>query len=347
MVLSNPWDFVPIMAAQNPCPQVAGKRLRWIVPHALGGGYDTISRLIEPFYEKVLGAEIVVENVLGAGGVVGARTLAEAKPDGLTMGILNGPGLMVAALAGDKKVPNPATDFTIFARVARTRHVWVTGRRSPFNTMKDVFQEAEKRPIVFGTRGVGELSFINIVITSYLLGIDAETVTGYSGSRASVLAALRGEVDLVSQNFESILSQIENDDVRPLLQVSDVLISSHSSLEGVSLLGGEKGLAIRRAEELGQDVEEALANVRALTALNGVGRLIVAPLEMDADLRTCLEETLLQTLSNSDFKDAIGNVGYSLDIAARETVIKGLQFSSEGMDKFVTLIRESMRKVRK
>jgi hypothetical protein len=68
---------------------------------------------------------------------------------------------------------------------------------------------------------------------------------------------------------------------------------------------------------------------------------------MDADLRTCLEKTLLQTLSNSDFKDAIGNVGYSLDIAGRESVIKGLQFSSEGMDKFVTLIRESMRKVRK
>jgi hypothetical protein len=68
---------------------------------------------------------------------------------------------------------------------------------------------------------------------------------------------------------------------------------------------------------------------------------------MDENLRACLEKALLQTLNKPDFKVAVGNVGYSLDIAGLETVLEELHFASSRMKKFVPLIRESLGKVRK
>src|SRR6478672_7362851 len=90
------------------CPQVAGRQLRWLVPFPPGGGYDIYSRMIQPFYQEKLGANVVVENMPGAGGTVCANTLSKSKPDGLTLGFFNAPGLLAAAMTEVSGVPNPA-----------------------------------------------------------------------------------------------------------------------------------------------------------------------------------------------------------------------------------------------
>ena len=86
------------LAAQGLCPQVAGKKVHWIVPTPAGGGFDIYSRLITPFYEKVLGGKIFIKYVPGAGTIIGSKRLKEAAPNGLTLGILNAPALLVALL---------------------------------------------------------------------------------------------------------------------------------------------------------------------------------------------------------------------------------------------------------
>ena len=343
----SPLGRFPLFAENSPCPKVAGKKIRWVVPHSSGGGYDTISRIIAPFYKRALGTEIFVENITGAGGIVGAKTISEAKPDGLTIGILNGSGLMALALAGDKNAPNPEKDFTILGRVARSRHVWLTGKHSPFQTIEDVLKEAEKRPMVFGIRDVGSVNFISITITSNFLGINSEVIAGYSGSRQGTLAALRGDVDIVSYNFESILAQIENGDVRPLLQISDEQISSHSSLVSVPLLGGETGLAALRAAELGRDKKEAIKGAKALSKLIGAGRLIVAPLGLDKDLSACLERELIETLNAQDFKAAAAKANRSLDIARADTAKSDLKVVTQTMNKFAPILQEAIKKARR
>jgi hypothetical protein len=131
---------------------LAGQSVTWIVPNAPGGGYDTFSRLIAPFYGRALGAAMRIENRAGAGGTVGAIAIKEAAPDGTAIGILNGPGLLLAVLSGDTQTPNPATDFTILARVARSQHVWVTGAASGLKSIDDVFALAETRPVLFVVR---------------------------------------------------------------------------------------------------------------------------------------------------------------------------------------------------
>ena len=64
MCLLSPTAFVDAGA----CPEMSGKKMRWIVPYTPGGGYDIYSRLITPFLEERLNSRIRVENVPGGGG---------------------------------------------------------------------------------------------------------------------------------------------------------------------------------------------------------------------------------------------------------------------------------------
>lgn len=334
-----------IAAAPETCP-LKGKQIRWIVPNALGGGYDTYSRLIEPYLERQLQAEITVENIPGAGGMIGAIQIKTAKPDGLTIGILDGSGMLVASLSGEENAPDLSEDFTILSRIARSHQVWATSADGPLRSMDDVLRANQTRPIVFGTLNVASLSFYNIAVASHLLGLDAEIVTGYRGSRAGILAVQRGEIEIISYSFESILRHIESGDVRPLMQISAVPIASHPALENVPLLGGQKGLAAQHAKVIGQDPQTAQLDVETLAAIIGIGRLIVAPKGLDPEMAGCLEQALRDALADPGLKRAAAKAKRTFDISSGKAVRQDLDNVSRRVERFAPLIQQTIRKVR-
>ena len=65
------------------------RTVRFILPNATGSGVDAITRAVQPALVKALGANVVVENQPGAGGVVGLQTLARAAPDGATLSVVS------------------------------------------------------------------------------------------------------------------------------------------------------------------------------------------------------------------------------------------------------------------
>jgi tripartite-type tricarboxylate transporter receptor subunit TctC len=334
------------VAQTSPCGRLAGKRVRWIVPNAVGGGFDGESRLIKPFYEAKLGAHFLIENLPGAGGLAGAKTLSAAPPDGLTLGMVSAPGLLALALAGEAAAPVLPGDFTILGRVARSWQVWATGAGSPLRTFSDVLATAQKRPLVFAINEVGSANFIAITISSFLLGAMADMVAGYAGNRNASLAAVRGEVDLVCFNFDTIVDMFEGGDLRPLLQLSAGRISSQNALDGVPCLGGEQGVAAKRAAELGRPVHEAVADAGGLTNLIGAGRLVVAPPRLESSLCTCLAGSLHEVLSDPAFQAAAAKTNRSLDVATADAARADVEFAAAQVSKFIPLIRESMAKVR-
>jgi tripartite-type tricarboxylate transporter receptor subunit TctC len=345
-VLSYQWGAPVIGASAAQCRPLAGQTIRWIVPHAVGGGYDTYSRLVAPFLAQALKAEMVIENIPGAGGIVGARAIMGATPDGLTIGILDGSGMLVASLAGEPQAPEIANDFDIVGRIARSRQVWAVRSRAPFQSISDVLRAAVQRPIVFGTLNVASLSFCNIVIASHLLGVDAEIVSGYRGSKAGVLAVQRGDVEIICYSFESILRHIESGDIKPILQISDEPISTHPVLQDVPLLGGVDGLANLRAREMGRDPREAELDVNTLMGIIDVGRLIVAPRGLTPDKARCLAQALLETLATPDFRKAAAKAKRSLDVGDAEAVNASLQVVARRVDVFRQLIQGAIRRVR-
>ncbi|HSE36287.1 MAG TPA: tripartite tricarboxylate transporter substrate-binding protein, partial [Blastocatellia bacterium] len=329
------------------CPQVAGRQLRWLVPFTAGGGYDIYSRLIQPFYAEKLGANIVVENMPGAGGTMCANTLSQSKPDGLTLGFFNAPGLLAAAMAEGSAVPNPATEMTVLGRVARSRMVWIASESSRLRTIEDTLLESQKRRIVFAISEVGSTNFICVVVGTSLLEMKMEFVSGYAGSRETMLGLLRGEADLMSATFESVVNQIESGDVRPILQIDSERIAAHPSLEGVPFLCGDSGLAAGRASALGRAREQITADAGLLADFLGTGLVVVAPPRLEKDLFECLEERLHEALTDSGFRAAAAEARRSLDVARAAETQREIATAATEVQRFIPAMQESINKLRR
>lgn len=319
----------------------AGETVRWIVPSAPGGGYDTYSRLVAPFYEKYTGARVAVENRAGAGGRTGAARIMNADPDGLTIGILNGPGLMMAALYESTPVPNPATDFTILGRIANSRQVWAVPAASSLPAVKTLVEKGQERPVIFGTRGPGNTSFVDIVIASRVLGLEVDIVTGYRGSRDDTLGALRGDVDAVAHSYGSLLDAFQSREMRPWLQISDRPISDDPVLEGVPWLAGPDGLAVHAARLSGRDVERVSAEADALVELTAAGRLVAAPPNLDAELSRCLRDAVYAALTDPQFAKVALAADRHLQVARGEEAADRLRSVLPAVAGFVPVLRRA------
>lgn len=317
-----------------------------MVPFAPGGGYDIYSRLLEPHLEEMLQAEIVPENMPGAGGIVAATALMRSRPDGLTLGILNAPGLLVANLTGETPAPDPATDLTILARIVRNSIALFGSGQSPLRSCSDLMAEAALRPIIFGVSEVGSTTFVVSAVASYLLGIRAEFIAGYAGSRETSLALMRGEVDIAAFTFESVQDRIESRDLRPLLQISSTRLATHPSLERVPLLGGPEGMAARRAIETGRDPHRAEEEAEALIGLARTGILVGAPPGLRDEMFRCLEELLHQTLESAGFKEAAARAGRPLDIGRTDDALADLRAAGGAATRFIPVIRDVMNRMR-
>jgi tripartite-type tricarboxylate transporter receptor subunit TctC len=303
--------------------------------------------LIQRFYEEKLGATIVVENMPGAGGTVCANTLSKSKPDGLTLGFFNAPGLLAASMTEGSGVPNPATDMTVLGRVVRSRFVWVVPVSSRLRTIEDVLLESRKRPIVFAVSEVGSTSFIGAVVGSSLLGMKVELVSGYGGSRETILGLLRGEADLMSATFESLLNQIESGDVRPILQLDGERVAEHRSLDGVAFLSGDSGLAVGRAAQEGRAKEPITADARLLADFLGTGLVVAAPPGLEKSLFECLEERLHEALTDSGFQAAASEARRSLDVARAAEAQREIESAASEIQRFIPAIQESIDKLRR
>jgi tripartite-type tricarboxylate transporter receptor subunit TctC len=344
-LLAAPWRRTDAAA----CRSISGGKVRFIVPHTSTGGYDAYARLLQPFLERALGTSVVVENRSGAGGLVGAAAIRDAEPDGRALGILNASGMLAARL--DQRAPDPATDFTILARLLSNRTVVVTGARSGIGHVDQLLAMSAQRPIVVGVRDAGSASMFVVPVVASLIGLRYQLVTGYDGNAARALAAIRGEVDLLVQNFDSVQRFIADGELRPLLQVVGRDVAAHpgpneAMLARVPMLGGDAGVARRRAASTGRTPAQALQQATALESLLDAGRLIAAPPHLPDDIRSCLERAIGSILADTGFRDAATRAALSLDPADAATATRDVRAAAAAIQQFAPLVRAAMQQAR-
>jgi len=343
--VSLAWPVRLAGAADEACADLAGQTIEWIVPFAAGGGFDVYSRLLEPSLEAATKAEVVVRNLEGAGGLIGSKAIRDAAPDGSTLGIVNGGGLMIARLIDGDAVPSPAADFAILAGLARQGYVWVTARDSGIGRIDQLW--APDRPAtLFGIQDVGGLSFVSAALGAHSLGVEIEYVAGYKGSRERMLALMRGEVDLTTASFETLLDGIEAGDLVPLLQLSAGPISDHPALAGVPTLAGSGGLAETRAPATGRSAEAAGREAAALAGIIDVGAIVVAPAGLDPALAGCLEDRIMTAAADPAFVAAVRAADRSLDLSSGAEVTLVLRDAVSTAAAFKPVLEEALRRVR-
>ena len=333
-----------VTASDSVCTELQGERIRWIVPSRAGGGYDRYSRLIQPFLEQRLKANIVIDNRPEAGGIVGAMAIRDAGPDARTLGVINASGLLAAAATRQVHVPDPSRDFTVLAKVVSNRMFVFTGRDSGFENIHELVEHSTRNPVIAGIRDVGSASFLALPITASLIDLDFVTVTGYVGNTNRVLALIRGEIDLIIQNFDSVRPYVDSGELLPLL---DVTGTGAGAAGPATLLGGPSGLAAKTAMKNQRPVQEAVRKAAALSAIVSAGRLVVAPGKLPQPLGDCLQAQLMSMLTSEEFLNAASKAGLTIDAADAESALSNLEASRESLAEFNRLVQKQIEQVRK
>lgn len=168
-----------------------GKTIKYVVATDVGGGYDTNGRLVAEFMQKHLpGSTIVVQNMPGAGHLVGANFINASSPDGLTIGTFN-TGLIYSQLAGLKGVKFDLAKMGWIGKVSSDPRVFVVSKQSGIENFDQL--KKLKEPVKFASAGVGSASTIETTMLVKSLGLPIQVITGYNGNDDQ-LAMRRGEV---------------------------------------------------------------------------------------------------------------------------------------------------------
>ncbi|MDH4264757.1 MAG: tripartite tricarboxylate transporter substrate binding protein [Deltaproteobacteria bacterium] len=173
------------------------KPVKLIVPWKAGGDTDVLMRVIAHYASKYLGHPMVVVNVGGVGGTLGARQGKDAKPDGYTLTATH-ESVITSQLVGVADFNY--SQFIPIANMVATPGIVAARPTAPWNNIKEMIEDAKKRPgqITFGATLGSTSHFVPLEI-AYKAGIEFKIV-GYEGTADRQTALLGGFIDLGESN---------------------------------------------------------------------------------------------------------------------------------------------------
>jgi len=161
----------------------------------------------------------------------------------------------MAGIAGE--VPFTVDEYTIFGRVVDTRQVIYVGKPAydrGLRTIEDVLRV--KEPLIWGVTGPASNGFFGAAVLSNILGIKRRFLSGYPGSTEVVLAATKGEVDILEFTFSSVVSAVEAGDIVPIAIVGPK-IPDHPVFKD-----GKIPTVVEVAKMVGSNPDDALGAAR-------------------------------------------------------------------------------------
>jgi len=195
-----------------------GKVLTVIVPYGAAGGYEYWAAALKPYLQKALGvSQINLVNKTGGGGVVGANYLYHAKPDGLTIGEVNGIGAVFAQIAKKPGVEFDMTKFDWIGAPNVETTVTVARLGSPYKSFADLWKlRGGAKKVICLSAGYGGSNYVGTAIPLSAFGIPYRMLLAYQGSSAVKAGLLRGDGDVATQGYPVFRPLLESSSVIPL-----------------------------------------------------------------------------------------------------------------------------------
>jgi tripartite-type tricarboxylate transporter receptor subunit TctC len=180
-------------AAAQTYPQ---RPVKIIVPYAAGGGTDVFSRLLAAQIERELGQTLVIENRAGGASVIGTQAVANAEPDGYTIGMVDSAFVTNPGLLKDRLPYDTRKDFVPVSLLSRTQLVLCVHPSSPFKTAPELVAFAKANPgkLTFASAGIGTGIHLAGEQFRQVAGIEI-VIVPYRGGAPALADFLAGKVD--------------------------------------------------------------------------------------------------------------------------------------------------------
>jgi len=209
-----------------------GRAITLIIPFPPGGSTDIVGRIAAEGLAKELGQPFVVDNRGGAGGAIGAKAIADAAPDGYTLGIATvsthvvNP-VVVPLVRGAALGYDALKDFTYLSQIAAVPNVVSVHPSVPAKNMNEFVLYLKSNPgkLNFGTPGSGSLGHLIGETFKFAAGVDMVHVP-YKGAGPALNDTLAGQVQVLFDNLPSSLPHIQAGRLRALAVASEKRVAA-------------------------------------------------------------------------------------------------------------------------
>ena len=196
------------------------KPITLIAPYAAGGDSDASGRNLSAVAQKYLGQPVVVQNVVGASGIIGSQKVRTSPPDGYTLLVARG-GSQAINPALDSTTPYKWNDFTFLSLLDFNPVACVVKGDSPHKTMKDLLAALKSSPgkMNYATAGPGTTQHLAVEVLLKAAGLPSNSaeMIGYKGGGEATQAILTNTVQFLCNNIPTLGGQLKAGTMRGLL----------------------------------------------------------------------------------------------------------------------------------
>jgi len=188
-----------------------------VVPFAAGGPMDAVARILQPRLSETLRQQVVIENIGGAGGMVGAARVAKSAPDGYEFVLGNVGTHAVAQTLYKQPLYNSMTDFTPVILIADMSLVLVVRKDLPPDTLAEfiAYAKANQDKMQFASAGAGSAIHLGCALLNARIGINVTHIP-YRGGGLAMQDLIAQRVDYLCIDTPTAIPQIESGAIKPI-----------------------------------------------------------------------------------------------------------------------------------
>mgnify|MGYP002621725482 FL=1 len=269
--------------------QFPSRTITIIVPFAAGGPTDTVTRLVAEAMSRDLGQSVVVENVGGAGGTLGAARVAQARPDGYTL-LLHHIGMATTPTLYRRLPYDPVNGFETIGLVTEVPMTLVAKKDFPANTLAEAVAviKREKDKLNYANAGIGAASHLCGLLL--MKSVDtAMTTVPFRGTGPAMQEVLSGRIDLMCDQTTSTTEQINAGAIKVfavttrerIAALPNVPTAAEAGLPGFEVtvwhgLYAPKGTPAEITQRLSRALQAALRDERVIRRFAELGTTPVA-----------------------------------------------------------------------
>jgi tripartite-type tricarboxylate transporter receptor subunit TctC len=284
---------VPLLTVSGPlyAQEWPTRPLTMVVAAAAGGPIDVFGRILAERMADALGQRVVVENIGGGGGTVGAARVVAAAPDGYTFLLGTVATHANPQLLGSKPVYNPVSAFAPVALIADIPLVLIARKDFPAATMSEfvAYAKANQGKLNYGSAGIGSAAHLGCVMLNSAMGTSIQHVP-YRGTALAMQDLQAGRLDFQCEIAVTAVQNVRAGTVKAIATLAsartpvlpDLPTASESSLDGIDAYTWTAnflpaGTSPQIVTRLNAATITAMDTPEVRKRLEGLGAVIVAP----------------------------------------------------------------------